>query len=92
MRYASEEELAARAKSDTPRTDVEEFVEKHEDYPLVDAAFARQLERELNEARQCLSDAIFFRDTNYSAHDLNRWLKAAGLDRAPENASERKDQ
>jgi hypothetical protein len=89
--------------SETPRTDAEQFVEKSEDNPFVEAAFARQLERELAEAkaslergaetaakmleatikerdkaRECLREAIAYRDRTMSGYDLQEWIEALG--------------
>jgi hypothetical protein len=89
--------------SDTPRTDAEQFVEKSKDNPFVEAAFARQLERELAEAkasldrgaetaakmldatikerdkaRECLREAIAYRDRTMSGYDLQEWIEALG--------------
>jgi hypothetical protein len=90
--------------SDTPRTDAEQFVEKSKDNPFVEAAFARQLEPELAEAkaslergaetaakmleatikerdkaRECLREAIAYRDRTMSGYDLQEWIEALGL-------------
>jgi hypothetical protein len=99
--------------SETPRTDAEQFVEKSEDNPFVEAAFARQLERELaderkatstlreinkgimhdmvtlaeklieamqerDKARECLREAIAYRDVTMSGYDLQEWIEALG--------------
>jgi hypothetical protein len=89
--------------SETPRTDAEQFVEKSADNPFVEAAFARQLERELAEAkaslergaetaakmleatikerdkaRECLREAIAYRDVTMSGYDLQEWIEALG--------------
>jgi uncharacterized protein YllA (UPF0747 family) len=41
--------------------------------------FAQRLERERDQAREALREAIQFRDTTLNGYDLDAWLKAAGL-------------
>jgi hypothetical protein len=67
--------------SDTPETD-------HLEVQLAQAAMhshpilwehSRRMERERDEAREALREAIQFRDTTLNGYDLDAWLKAAGL-------------
>ena len=68
--------------SDTPRTDEAEANAMLSGIPV--SMVSRQLERELAEARECLSHAIIHlgNDENagpWSVKVLERWTKAAGL-------------
>ena len=47
--------------------------------PVVHASFAAGLERELAETRECLKEAIRFRNTEMSGYDLARWFRAVGI-------------
>jgi hypothetical protein len=69
--------------SDTPRTDamVKDCVEGYS----FGYAWAEVLERELNQAikerdkaRECLREAICYRDSTMSGYDLEEWREAAG--------------
>jgi len=62
--------------SDTPRTDA---IGKTGPSWEAMLAFARQLERELAETRECLKEAIRFRNTEMSGYDLARWFRAVGI-------------
>lgn len=73
--------------SDTPRTDAEAIRLDDWGDSMFYPDFARQLERELNqaikernEARECLREAIQFRNTELNGYDLDRWKMAAGLE------------
>jgi hypothetical protein len=73
--------------SDTPRTD--SAVGQHDPWgqstQLVLAGFARQLERELAEAQECLREAVEI--TKYRIDKIElvlpRWRKAAGMEAIP---------
>jgi hypothetical protein len=76
--------------SDTPRTDkIMKSLDNDSDstlrYIAIGYEFARQLERELNQAikerdkaRECLREAICYRDSSMSGYDLEEWREAAG--------------
>jgi hypothetical protein len=63
--------------SNTPETNAEGYGDGR--HPYVATDFARKLERERDEAREALREAIQFRDTTLNGYDLDAWLKAAGL-------------
>jgi len=66
--------------SDTPETDAAWACFKGYTEPLQDVQdLSRKLERERDEAREALREAIQFRDTTLNGYDLDAWLKAAGL-------------
>ena len=67
--------------SDTPETDFHCWTDNSEELLIAvcHADFCRKLERERNEAREALREAIQFRDTTLNGYDLDAWLKAAGL-------------
>jgi len=71
---------ATKMIQDTPRTDAEAFLPHDSKYRVCDADFARQLERELNAAKQRIKrleeagDEIL-RD-NEDMANINRWHKA----------------
>ena len=66
--------------SDTPETDAAMSVGlENADRECVPVNFARRLERERDQARVALREAIQFRDTTLYGYDLDAWLKAAGL-------------
>jgi len=66
--------------SDTPRTDAEAFLPHDSKYRVCDADFARQLERELNAANDCIkrleeAGDELLRDNDDMAN-INKWHKA----------------
>lgn len=71
--------------SDTPRTDAEAVRLDDWGDNMFGPDFARQLERELNEARVCLRETIHvLKKYGYgllplASEDIARWRKAAGL-------------
>jgi hypothetical protein len=71
-----------QAVSDTPRTNLEAFFPHESMYQVCDADFARQLERELQEANKRIKrleevgDELL-RDNDDMAN-INRWHKAKG--------------
>jgi hypothetical protein len=66
--------------SDTPETDAAWACFKGYTEPLQDVQdLSRKLERERDDAREALREAIQFRDTTLNGYDLDAWLKAAGL-------------
>jgi hypothetical protein len=66
--------------SDTPETDAAWACFKGYTEPLQDVQdLSRKLERERDQAREALREAIQFRDTTLNGYDLDAWLKAAGL-------------
>jgi len=46
----------------------------------IDLGIIAKLKAERDEARECLLDAIGFRNTDLNGYDLERWRKAAGLE------------
>jgi hypothetical protein len=71
------------SKMDTPRTDA--MVKDSVDGYSFGYAWASVLERELNQAikerdkaRECLREAICYRDSSMSGYDLEEWREAAG--------------
>ncbi len=70
--------------SDTPETDAVVRNAKIADHPPTRLAAiltvkCEKLERERDEARAALREAIQFRDTTMNGYDLDAWIKAAGL-------------
>jgi|LakMenE01Jun11ns_1017448.scaffolds.fasta_scaffold9882043_2 hypothetical protein len=68
--------------SDTPETDAMRKLTWKSSQPPVNpipGEFAKKLERERDQAREALREAIQFRDTTLNGYDLDAWLKAAGL-------------
>ena len=66
----------------TPRTDEAEANAMASGIPI--SMVCRQIERELNEARECLREAMEFIYDNKSrdwSEVMIRWRKAAGLDK-----------
>lgn len=69
--------------TDTPRTDeaIEAYDACGKSRDLVLADFARQLERELDEARAALRDCLLLEDLAMaSSAQIRRWRKAAGVE------------
>jgi len=69
--------------SDTPRTDAEAFLPHDSKYRVCDADFARQLERELNAANDCIKrleeagDALCAAAAFMGWHmEIEKWRKA----------------
>jgi hypothetical protein len=63
--------------SDTPNLMTHERIMTGEEY--VSYSDYLSLQRERDEAREALREAIQFRDTTLNGYDLDAWLKAAGL-------------
>jgi hypothetical protein len=87
--YGKDNQRKEMSMSETPRTDKQialggSAAEKATN--KCDAKFARQLERELNEARKCFREAITAmtsgKDVVYSVAEMNVWQKAAGMKKA----------
>ena len=64
--------------SDTPRTDAEAFLPHDSKYRVCDADYARQLERELNEANKTIR----------LQHELMTTAEKRGVDKAKEELNE----
>jgi hypothetical protein len=69
--------------SETPRSDAQtKSADRYGDSDVVLVSIARQLERELNEARKALRETLEVLAFRGGSHEMDtaRWRKAAGMD------------